>query len=113
MKKIIEVNANNFEKEITQSTIPVLVDFWAEWCPPCRAIAPVIDEIAEEQSGLVKVAKVDVDENADLAKRFGIKSIPTLIIFDSGIVQSQLHGIVPKQAILNKLDELIHQTARA
>ncbi len=106
VKTIIEVNASNFEKEVLQSNTPVLVDFWAEWCGPCRSIAPMLEEITSENEGTLKVAKVNVDENSDLATRFEIRSIPTMIIFNRGEIQDRIVGIVPKQTIVAKLTEL-------
>ena len=106
MKKIAEVNANNFDKEVLQSNIPVLVDFWAEWCGPCRAIAPILEEVAEERSTAVKVTKVNIDENPDLANRYEIRSIPTLLIINRGEIQDQIIGLVQKHAILTKLNDI-------
>ena len=107
MKPTREINESNFESEILKSTSPVLVDFWAEWCGPCKMLAPVLDEIATEQSGRVKVAKVNVDNHPALAARFGIQSIPTLLYFADGKVRHQTVGIVSKQTIVTKLDELV------
>ena len=108
MKRTLDVNASNFESEVTQSKIPVLVDFWAEWCGPCRAIAPILEEVAEERT-TVKIAKVNVDENADLAHRFEIRSIPTMLVFNNGEVQDQIIGLAQKQVLLDKLDEIANQ----
>ena len=99
---IVELNAQNFDKEVLQSDKPVLVDFWAAWCGPCRMLAPTIDEIAAEQSG-VKVCKVNVDNEEELAVRFGIMSIPTLLVFRDGQPIDQSLGVVPKQTILDML----------
>ncbi|HEX3626943.1 MAG TPA: thioredoxin [Verrucomicrobiae bacterium] len=106
MKQTIEINTANFEQEVLQSREPVLVDFWAEWCGPCKMLGPALDEIAVEQAGRVKVAKVNVDENQELAARFGIQSIPTLVYFVGGRVQEQTVGAVSKRAILAKLEKL-------
>ena len=104
MKATIEINDANFESEVLQSTQPVLVDFWAAWCGPCKMIAPVLEEIASEQAGRVKVAKVDVDANPALAARFGIQSIPTLLYFAGGEVRDKSIGAISKKAILSKLE---------
>jgi thioredoxin 1 len=106
MKVTIEINEANFEAEVLKSTQPVLVDFWAEWCGPCKMLAPVLDEIASEQSGRVKVAKVNVDDNPALAARFGIQSIPTLLYFAGGEVRNKSVGVQGKRAILSKLEGL-------
>ena len=98
MAEII-LTEQNFEEEVLQSPQPVLVDFWATWCGPCRMVAPVIAQIAEEQEGLVKVGKVDVDEQTELAMRFGVNSIPTLMVFKNGEVSDTLVGAYPKAAI--------------
>ena len=106
MKPTIEINETNFENEVLKSNQPVLVDFWAEWCGPCKMLAPVLDEIAVEQTGRVKVAKVDVDNNTALAARFGIQSIPTLLYFAGGEVRDKTIGAVNKRAIVTKLEKL-------
>jgi thioredoxin 1 len=105
MKPTIEINEANFEVEVLQSNEPVLVDFWAAWCGPCKMIAPVLEEIATEQAGRLKVAKVDVDANPALAARFGIQSIPTLLYFAGGEVRDKTIGAVSKRAIVSKLEQ--------
>lgn len=105
--KIIEVNSNNFNSEVLNSTIPVVVDFWAEWCGPCKMLAPALNELAEEYNGKVKIAKVNVDENPDLANNFGISSIPTLLFFKNGQVVGQSVGVKPKSALKASFDRLL------
>ena len=95
----ITITKENFESEVLNSTVPVLLDFWATWCGPCRMIAPTLAEIAEEQAGKVKIGKVNVDEEMSLAARFGITSIPTLIVFKNGQITNQALGAMPKQQI--------------
>ena len=106
MKPTIEINEANFESEVLRSNQPVLVDFWAEWCGPCKMIAPLLDEIATEQAGRVKVAKVNVDANPVLAARFGIQSIPTLLYFAGGELRDETIGVTGKRAIVAKLEQL-------
>ena len=104
MKSTIEVNEANFEAEVLNSTQPVVVDFWAEWCGPCKMLGPVLDEVASEQSGKAKVAKVNIDQNSALAERFGIRSIPTLLYFKGGEVRKQTVGVVSKKTIVSTLE---------
>ena len=106
MKPNLEINEARFDTEVLQATQPVLVDFWAEWCGPCKMLAPVLDEIAREQSGRAKVVKVNVDENPGLAARYGIQSIPTLLYFAGGEVRGQTIGLTGKKAIVARLDSL-------
>jgi len=106
MKHTIEINDANFETEVLQSIQPVLVDFWADWCGPCKMLGPVLDEIALEHSGRVKVAKVNVDASSDLAARFNIQSIPTLLYFANGELRDKTVGVLTKRAIVSRLDKL-------
>ena len=99
---IVNINQNNFSKEVIQSDRPVLLDFWAPWCIPCRMVAPILDEIARERAD-VKVAKVNIDEQRELAGRFGIMSIPTLMVMKGGEITGQAMGARPKHQILGLL----------
>lgn len=101
--KLQEFTDANFEKEVLQAAQPVLVDFWAVWCGPCKMIAPVVEEIAREYDGRLKVGKVDVDSNPEISMKFGIRSIPTLMIFKAGKVVEQVIGAVPKKNLLEKV----------
>ena len=100
---VITITKENFEKEVLQSSKPVLVDFWASWCGPCRMVSPVIDQIAEESDGSYAVGKINVDEQPELAVKFGVMSIPTLIVFKNGEVAAKNIGVIPKPAILKML----------
>ena len=95
----ITLTNDNFEAEVIASEVPVLVDFWATWCGPCRMIAPAVEDIANEYEGRLKVGKINVDEEPDLAKRYGIMSIPTILIFKNGEVANQSIGYVPKDTL--------------
>ena len=99
----VTISPDNWQSEVLDSQVPVLVDFWAEWCGPCKAIAPILDQVAEEYAGKLKVAKVDVDANQALAQQFSIRSIPTMMVFKDGEVQDQMVGALNKPALLDKL----------
>ena len=101
---IVNVTDASFEQDVLQSDVPVLVDYWAEWCGPCKMIAPVLEEMAEEYEGKVKVAKLDVDANQETAMRFGVRSIPTILIFKGGEHVDTVVGAVPKQQLESKLE---------
>ena len=107
MANLTSVTAANFEQEVMKSDKPVLVDFWAEWCGPCKALSPILDEIATEMSGKANVVKVNVDQAADLAQKYGIRGIPTLIFFKDGEVKSTLIGNQPKAEIVKNITSLI------
>lgn len=100
-----------FESDVLNSDQPVLVDFWATWCGPCRTIAPTIEELASEYEGKAKVVKLDVDNNPQAAQQFGIRSIPSLLFFKDGKPVDQMVGVVPKKTLADKLDSLVGQTA--
>jgi thioredoxin 1 len=108
---VTEVNDADFEKQVLQSDTPVLVDFWAAWCGPCRALAPVVDQVADEYQGKLKVMKMDVDKNNATPGRYGIRGIPALLIFKGGKVAEQIVGFVPKEQIDQTLARVITATA--
>ena len=97
--RVIELNEQNWDQEVLQSDKPVLVDFWAPWCGPCRIIAPIIEELAEEFGDQVKVGKLNTDENPNIAMRYGIRAIPTIILFKNGEVVDTRIGVQPKEAL--------------
>src|SRR6187399_1664521 len=107
--KSIEITDANFEQEVLKSEIPVLIDFWAVWCGPCKMIAPMVEELAGEYEGRIKVGKLDIDNNQQVSVKYGIRSIPTLLIFKDGKIADQIVGAVPKATIVSKLDA--HVTA--
>lgn len=96
---VINVNKNNFKKEVLESNIPVLVDFWAPWCGPCRALSPIIHEVADENIGKAKVVKVNIDEEPELAEKYGVMSIPTLLLVKNGKVVTASVGVKPKKQV--------------
>jgi len=101
------VTDSDFEQEVLESDTPVLVDFWAEWCAPCKMVAPVLDDLAEEYEGKIKFTKVDVDTNPETAMKYGIRSIPTLLVFKGGSPVDQVVGAVPKAVIKKRLDSAL------
>lgn len=107
MANALEINESNFEELVLNSDKPVLVDFWAAWCGPCRMVGPVVEEIAGEYSDTAVVGKVDVDANQDISIKYGIRSIPALLYFKGGEVVDSVIGAVPKNVLTNKLDEAI------
>src|SRR5438045_5362260 len=104
---IVEVTDANFDQDVLIAARPVLVDFWATWCGPCRAIAPIVDELAKEDQGKIKVGKMDVDRDTATPMRYGVRGIPTLLVFKGGQVKEQLVGYVPKETIQKALDKHI------
>jgi len=105
--KPITITDNNFESEVIKSDKPVLIDFWAAWCGPCKMIAPIVEEIASDYQDKVKVGKLDVDENQETSIKYGVRSIPTLLIFKDGKLKETIIGAVPKSQIIQKLNSSI------
>ena len=99
-------NESNFDRELTQDDKPMIVDFWAEWCGPCKMIAPMLDEIAREKAGAVKVAKVNVDDNQSLSFKYNIRAIPALLFFKNGQLRDQVVGVTSKKDLLSRLEAL-------
>lgn len=109
---VVVITEANFQSEVMTSTKPVLVDFWAPWCGPCRKIGPVVSELADDFVGRAKVAKVNVDEAPSLAQKFGVQAIPTLLIFQGGRVVDQVMGALPKSELAAKLEKVLPETKR-
>jgi thioredoxin 1 len=105
--KTIAVTEETFESEVEKSSLPVVVDFWAPWCGPCRIVGPILEEIAVDNEGKVKVAKVNVDENPELAQRFGVRGIPTMMFFKGGDAVGQMVGAASKERIQETIDSII------
>jgi thioredoxin 1 len=111
MNEPININEASFERAVIQSPIPVVVDFWAPWCGPCKMIAPLLDEIAKESGGRFRVAKVNIDDDPALQQRFEIRGVPTLLFFSGGELRDQIVGVGAKQAIVEKLEKLSSSAA--
>lgn len=107
MSAPLELTKENFQSEVIDADVPALVDFWATWCGPCRAIAPVVEELASQYEGKLKVGKVDVDAQQQLAAEFGIRSIPTLLLFKDGKMAEQIVGAVPKKQLEDKVQKIL------
>lgn len=103
---IVSLTQENFDKEVLQSATPVLVDFWAQWCNPCRALTPILDELAEEYDGRVRIGKVNIDEQQALATQYGVRAIPTLLLFHQGQVADQIVGLRSKRDLKASFDRL-------
>lgn len=107
MGKITEVGDGNFEAEVMRSDLPVLIDFWAPWCGPCKTIAPIVEQLAGEYEGRLKVAKLNVDDHPATASRFGVRGIPNLLIVKAGTVKDQLVGAVPKSRLVSAIEKAL------
>ena len=103
----VEVNGNNFQQEVLESSVPVLVDFWAPWCMPCLMLAPTVEKLAEENEGKLKVCKLNTDENQNIAAQYGIQGIPTLIVFKEGKEVGRTVGVMSKEKLQEKLDPIL------
>jgi len=102
---IVNITNDNFESEVLQSEQPVLIDFWAEWCGPCKMIAPILDQIADEYKGRLQIVKLDVEESQAIAMQYGVRGIPTLMLFKGGVVEAQHVGMLSKEQLVRILDE--------
>lgn len=107
MSKVLEINDTDFDKEVLKASVPVLVDFWAPWCGPCKTIAPVIEELATQYGQKLKVVKVNVDHNKEYAARYNVRGIPNLILFKNGESQEQIVGAVAKQELVNAIEKVV------
>ncbi len=107
MGNVININDENFESEVTNSTVPLVVDFWATWCGPCRKLSPLVDEIAQAYDGKVKFAKVNVEESIETAKKYSISGLPSLLIFKNGEAVERMTGLMPKSTIISNIEKHI------
>jgi thioredoxin 1 len=107
MSAVQEITDNNFDTEVINADLPVLIDFWAPWCGPCRAIGPIVDELAKDYNGKLKVVKMNVDDNPLTPSKFGVRSIPNLLLFKNGQVKDQIVGAVPKQMFVKAIDKVV------
>jgi thioredoxin 1 len=107
MSNVPEVTDDTFQSEVLQATVPVLVDFWAPWCGPCRMIAPVVEELAKENAGTLKVVKINIDESSNTAAAYGVSSIPTLMIFKGGEVADRFVGVQPKKRLQEAVEQIV------
>src|SRR5512134_3161984 len=111
MGDVNAISDDTFETEVLQATTPVLIDFWAPWCAPCRAVAPIVDELAREYAGKLKVVKMNVDDNPSTPQRYGVRGIPTLLVIERGQVKEQLVGAQPKSRLASAIDTVLSAVA--